>query len=248
MHQSTLVSNCSIPDFGRWFSLIQALTVLRSLLQFTRVQNSLSKIERWHSPESPGYQLPFNYRQKTIIRKHDKSLLNLGWKVITYQLPSSKRVSRPIARIGFQDWRWCVYSGFWETEQYWTRGAESWRFFKKNHALDWERTKILKSVCTNVLFVLDSKKTQVLNVFPIQISSSYRTQVDPRGKLLLMRVSHQRLLKEHSTITASSLDHIIPIRWFPKSSCRRCYVGQYTNYQRGSSRVPSWTLALLTVY
>ena len=42
--------------------------------------------------------------------------------------------------------------------------------FKKNHALDWERTKILKSVCSNVLFVLDSKKTQVLNVFPIKIS------------------------------------------------------------------------------
>ena len=41
--------------------------------------------------------------------------------------------------------------------------------FNKNHALDWER-KILKSVCTNVLFVLASKKAQVLNVFPIEIS------------------------------------------------------------------------------
>ena len=42
--------------------------------------------------------------------------------------------------------------------------------FNKNYALDWERTKILKSVCTNILFVLDSKKAQVLNVFPIEIS------------------------------------------------------------------------------
>ena len=44
------------------------------------------------------------------------------------------------------------------------------KFKKKNHALGLERTKCFKDVCTNVLFVLGSKKTQVLNVFPIDIS------------------------------------------------------------------------------
>ena len=40
---------------------------------------------------------------------------------------------------------------------------------KQKHAFYLENTKIVQSVCT-VLFVLDSKKTQVKNVFPIQIS------------------------------------------------------------------------------
>ena len=41
---------------------------------------------------------------------------------------------------------------------------------KQKHAIYLENTKIVQSVCTEVLFVLDSKKTQVKNVFPIQIS------------------------------------------------------------------------------
>ena len=41
---------------------------------------------------------------------------------------------------------------------------------KQKHAFYLENTKIVQSVCTEVLFVLDSKKTQVKNVFPIQIS------------------------------------------------------------------------------
>ena len=41
---------------------------------------------------------------------------------------------------------------------------------KQKHAFYLENTKIMQSVCTEVLFVLDSKKTQVKNVFPIQIS------------------------------------------------------------------------------
>ena len=41
---------------------------------------------------------------------------------------------------------------------------------KLKHAFYLENIKIVKSVCTEVLFVLDSKKTQVKNVFPIQIS------------------------------------------------------------------------------
>ena len=41
---------------------------------------------------------------------------------------------------------------------------------KYKHAFYLENTKIVQSVCTEVLFVLDSKKTQVENVFPIQIS------------------------------------------------------------------------------
>ena len=41
---------------------------------------------------------------------------------------------------------------------------------KQKHAFYLENTKIVQSVCTEVLFVLDSKKTQVKNVFPIHIS------------------------------------------------------------------------------
>ena len=41
---------------------------------------------------------------------------------------------------------------------------------KQKHAFYLENTKIVQSVCTEVLFVLDLKKTQVKNVFPIQIS------------------------------------------------------------------------------
>ena len=41
---------------------------------------------------------------------------------------------------------------------------------KQKHAFYLENTKIVQSVCTEVLFVLDSKKTRVENVFPIQIS------------------------------------------------------------------------------
>ena len=56
--------------------------------------------------------------------------------------------------------------------------------FKKNHALDWERTNILKSVCTESKFVLDSKKKQkqqkkkqVLGVFPFEIGVFYAAAV-----------------------------------------------------------------------
>ena len=41
---------------------------------------------------------------------------------------------------------------------------------KQKHTIYLENTKIVQSVCTEVLFVLDSKKTQVENVFPIEIS------------------------------------------------------------------------------
>ena len=41
---------------------------------------------------------------------------------------------------------------------------------KQTHAFYLENTKIAQSVCTEILFVLDSKYTQVENVFPIEIS------------------------------------------------------------------------------
>ena len=41
---------------------------------------------------------------------------------------------------------------------------------KQKHAFYLENTKIVQSLCTEVLFVLDSKKTQVKNVFRIQVS------------------------------------------------------------------------------
>ena len=44
------------------------------------------------------------------------------------------------------------------------------QILKQKHAFYLENTKSLQSVCTEVLFVLNSKKTQVENVFPIEIS------------------------------------------------------------------------------
>ena len=41
---------------------------------------------------------------------------------------------------------------------------------KQKHALYLKNTKIVQSVFTEVLFILDSKKTQVQNVVPIEIS------------------------------------------------------------------------------
>ena len=41
---------------------------------------------------------------------------------------------------------------------------------KQKHAFYLKNTKIVQSVCTEVLFVLDSKKTQVENAVPIEIS------------------------------------------------------------------------------
>ena len=41
---------------------------------------------------------------------------------------------------------------------------------KQKHAFYLENSKIVQSVCTAVLFVLDSQKTQVKNVFPIEIN------------------------------------------------------------------------------
>ena len=43
---------------------------------------------------------------------------------------------------------------------------------KKKYAIFLENTKSVQSGCTEVLFVLDSKKTQIENVFPIEISVS----------------------------------------------------------------------------
>ena len=47
--------------------------------------------------------------------------------------------------------------------------AKNHQKLKQKHAFYLENTKIVPSVCTEVLFVLDSKKTQVKNAFPIQI-------------------------------------------------------------------------------
>ena len=48
---------------------------------------------------------------------------------------------------------------------------------KQKHAFYLENTKIVQSVCTEVLFVLDSKNTQVKNVILIQISIFSATAV-----------------------------------------------------------------------
>ena len=48
---------------------------------------------------------------------------------------------------------------------------------KQKYAFYLENTEIVQSVCIEVLFVLDSKKTQVENVFPIEISVLSATAV-----------------------------------------------------------------------
>ena len=47
---------------------------------------------------------------------------------------------------------------------------------KQKHAFYLENTKSVQSVCTVVLFILDSKKTQVKNVFSIQSSVPLQQQ------------------------------------------------------------------------
>ena len=47
---------------------------------------------------------------------------------------------------------------------------------KQKHAFYFENTKIVQSVCTEVLFVLDSKKTQVKNVLIFPFKSVYFLQ------------------------------------------------------------------------
>ena len=53
---------------------------------------------------------------------------------------------------------------------------------KQKHAFYLENIKIVQSVCTEVLFVLDSKKTQVENVFPIEIVYFLQQQLSNTGR------------------------------------------------------------------
>ena len=53
-----------------------------------------------------------------------------------------------------------------EPEFPWTKIHQK---LKQKHEFYLENTKSVQSVCTEVLFALDSKKTQFENVFPIEI-------------------------------------------------------------------------------
>ena len=84
---------------------------------------------------------------------------------------------------------------------------------KQKHAFYLENTKIEQSVCTEVLFVLDLKKTQVKNVFPIQISvfsaaAVIAQKVDPWDKLLVMNVIFYHLLTDRGTGPDSSVGRV----------------------------------------
>ena len=48
----------------------------------------------------------------------------------------------------------------------------------------------MQSVCTEVLFVLDSKKTQVENVFPIEISDFLQQQFSDTGRSIRQMVGY----------------------------------------------------------
>ena len=53
---------------------------------------------------------------------------------------------------------------------------------KQKHTIYLENTKIVQSVLAEVLFVLDSKKTQVEKVFPIEISVFSAVQLSDTGR------------------------------------------------------------------
>ena len=74
---------------------------------------------------------------------------------------------------------------------------------KQKHAFYLENTTIVQSVCTEVLFVLDSKKTQVEKVFPIEISVfsaaaviGYRYIHETNCWLWLMNCTDESCLKD----------------------------------------------------
>ena len=64
---------------------------------------------------------------------------------------------------------------------------------KQKHAFYLENTKIVQSVCTEVLFVLDSKNTQVENVFPIEISVFLLQQLSDTGRSMRQIVAYELL-------------------------------------------------------
>ena len=65
---------------------------------------------------------------------------------------------------------------------------------KQKHAFYLENTKIVQSVCTEVLFVLDSKKIQVENVFPIESSVFLQQQLSDTGRPMRQIVGYAHTL------------------------------------------------------
>ena len=61
---------------------------------------------------------------------------------------------------------------------------------KQKHAFYLENTKIVQSVCTEVLFVLDSKKTQVKNVFPFKSVYFLQQQLSHTGRSMRQIVGY----------------------------------------------------------
>ena len=76
---------------------------------------------------------------------------------------------------------------------------------KQKHAFYLENTKIVQSVCTEVLFVLDWKKTQVKNVFPIQISVFSAAQLSHTGRSMRQIVAYESLILTTSNLGLLSI-------------------------------------------
>ena len=89
------------------------------------------------------------------------------WSILrNYVLEAIK--TRTVSNFGAFYYMFIVNVGLYKEPEF--ARAKIHQKLKQKHAFYLEITKIVQSVCTKVLFVLDSKKTQVKNVFPIQIS------------------------------------------------------------------------------
>ena len=93
--------------------------------------------------------------------------LHTFWNILrNYVLEAIQ--TRTVSNFGAFNYMFIVNVGLYKEPEF--APTKSHQKLKQKHAFYLEKTKIVQSVCTEVLFVLDSKKTQVKNVFPIQIS------------------------------------------------------------------------------
>ena len=93
--------------------------------------------------------------------------LHTFWSILrTYLLEAIQ--TRTVSNFGAFYYIFIVNVGLYQEPEF--APTEIHQKLKQKHAFYLENTKIVHSVCTEVLFVLDSKKTQVENVFPIEIS------------------------------------------------------------------------------
>ena len=77
--------------------------------------------------------------------------------------------TRTVSNFGAFYYMFIVNVGLYKEPEF--AQIKMYQKLKQKHAFYLENTKIVQSVCIEVLFVLHSKKTLVENVFPIEISA-----------------------------------------------------------------------------